>query len=102
MTDVKTRIVMEELDRLRLQNVALKVTAAGYKEMLAQGQLKEAVQCRLKESADLDLIRKEMAAKYGLDLTKHVVKDDGTIEDRSTSGEFAALHQQLLGKTPGV
>jgi len=100
MTDVK--IVMDEVDRLRLQNVALKVASAGYKEMLAQAQLKEAVQCRLVESTAFAKIQQDMSLKYGLDLTKHTVRDDGTIEDRSPAGELAALHQQLLGQKPGV
>jgi hypothetical protein len=70
---------VDEMDRLRVENAALKLATAQ-----AQGELIaiEFNKCRegiAKYTKDLIVMRGEMSKKYGVDFSKHAINQDGTI-----------------------
>ncbi len=75
----KTAQKMDRLDRLELENITAHMQNCNLQIQIIQGDLAKALARRNDLVEKMKLKRKEMQAKYGVDIAAVNVADDGTI-----------------------
>lgn len=91
-------IIISENDRLKAENLHLKVIILAYKSKTAQEEYVK-VQGELQEHQQLILqSQQELQEKYGIDLQTHEISSDGTVSSREQSNiNIGQLMQHLTG-----
>jgi hypothetical protein len=89
-------IHVSEVDRLRAENINLRLLNAVNKETIAQQAAQQAGQARMAANqATLD-VRTELEQKYGIDLQTHLI-DETTGEVRPRNGGLPPSLAALMG-----
>lgn len=90
-------VVVAEVDRLKAENINLKLLGNINKETILQHQLNDLQRERQELNAKMAELRREIEVKYGINLTTHhIMPDNGVVVPRMPgvpAGALAALRQ---------
>jgi hypothetical protein len=70
---------LEDIDRLRIENLYLQVQNLGLQAQQMQADLLKATQMRQEAQGKMALLQRELSEKYDIDLSKVKILPDGTI-----------------------
>lgn len=99
-------VVVEELDRLKAENLNLRLMGVVNRETILQQQLNELGKERQELNVKMETMRKEIEAAYGINLqTHHINPDNGVVIPRNPAGgvspQAVAAMQRLQQQAKG-
>jgi hypothetical protein len=89
-------VVVSEVDRLRAENINLRLLNAVNRETLAQKAAQDAGRARAEANQATLAIRTELEKKYGVNLQTHQI-DENTGEVRPRQGQLPPQLQAMMG-----
>lgn len=86
-TEPARQLIVEEVDRLRAENLNLKLLQIVNRETILQQQLNELQRERTAHQERMQAMREMLESKYGINLTTHHIRpEDGVVIPRPKQG----------------